>query len=313
MAYKFNPFTGTFDEVSAGGGSTNPGGSDTQVQFNDGDSFGADSGLTFNKTTNALTVGASTVDGGSAKIYGDIDLDDGGSFSTTVQAVTPTANRTISFPDATGTVALVSGANGTIQYNDAGTLKGNSDFTVDPDWDNPTTTFTALKVNVPDVLQGAADSSLLDLQAGGTSKFMVDKNGQATFLTAIFSGGGVEKANNFFFGAGNDVRLYRDAAQSLAQRNGTNAQTFRLYNTLTGSNVTATGNYERGFLQWNSNVFEIGTEAGSGGGSEQPVRITAATLKLPNLPTYANNGDAAAVLAVGDVYKTATGELRIVV
>ena len=282
MAYKFNPFTGTFDEVSAGGGSTNPGGSDTQVQFNDGDSFGADSGLTFNKTTNALTVGASTVDGGSAKIYGDIDLDDGGSFSTTVQAVTPTANRTISFPDATGTVALVSGANGTIQYNDAGTLKGNSDFTVDPDWDNPTTTFTALKVNVPDVLQGAADSSLLDLQAGGTSKFMVDKNGQATFLTAIFSGGGVEKANNFFFGAGNDVRLYRDAAQSLAQRNGTNAQTFRLYNTYANGGV----DFERLSFNWDTNVFKITSEAGGtgtvrgiqlGSAATEPVALFGAT------------------------------------
>jgi len=181
MAYKFNPFTGTFDEVSAGGGSTNPGGSDTQVQFNDGDSFGADSGLTFNKTTNALTVGASTVDGGSAKIYGDIDLDDGGSFSTTVQAVTPTANRTISFPDATGTVALVSGANGTIQYNDAGTLKGNSDFTVDPDWNDAATVFTGLKLNVTDGAGGSpvgnSDSKLLDLQSGGTSKFYVKASG----------------------------------------------------------------------------------------------------------------------------------------
>jgi hypothetical protein len=38
-----------------------PGGSDTQVQFNDSSSFGGDSGLTFNKTTNALTVGGATV------------------------------------------------------------------------------------------------------------------------------------------------------------------------------------------------------------------------------------------------------------
>ena len=40
-----------------GGGSTNPGGSDTQVQFNDGGStFGGDSGLTYNKTTDTLSV-----------------------------------------------------------------------------------------------------------------------------------------------------------------------------------------------------------------------------------------------------------------
>lgn len=37
-----------------GGG--NPGGSDTQVQFNDGGSFGGDAGLAYNKTTDTLTV-----------------------------------------------------------------------------------------------------------------------------------------------------------------------------------------------------------------------------------------------------------------
>ncbi len=35
--------------------SVSPAGSDTQVQFNDGGAFGADSGLTYNKTTNTLT------------------------------------------------------------------------------------------------------------------------------------------------------------------------------------------------------------------------------------------------------------------
>lgn len=40
--------------ISGGGGS--PGGSDTQIQFNDGGSFAGDSGLTFNKTTDSLTI-----------------------------------------------------------------------------------------------------------------------------------------------------------------------------------------------------------------------------------------------------------------
>ena len=40
-----------------------PAGSDTQVQFNDGGSMAGDSGLTFNKTTNVLTVGALTTAG----------------------------------------------------------------------------------------------------------------------------------------------------------------------------------------------------------------------------------------------------------
>ena len=116
MAYKYNPLLGVgLDEVGAGaGGSTSPGGANTQVQFNDGGAFGGDAGLTYNKTTDELTVA------------GDINLDDGGTFSTTVQSVTPTANRTISFPDATGTVALVAGSSGQVTYNNAGALAGGN-------------------------------------------------------------------------------------------------------------------------------------------------------------------------------------------
>lgn len=41
-----------------GGSGGTPGGSDTQVQFNDGGSFGGDAGLVYNKTTDTLTAGA---------------------------------------------------------------------------------------------------------------------------------------------------------------------------------------------------------------------------------------------------------------
>ena len=43
-----------FSQHSGGGGT--PGGSDTQVQFNDSSSFGGDAGLTYNKTTDSLTI-----------------------------------------------------------------------------------------------------------------------------------------------------------------------------------------------------------------------------------------------------------------
>ena len=174
-------------------------GSDTEIQFNDNGGFGASADLTWDDTNKELGVG------------GDINLDDGGTFSTTVQSVTPTANRTISFPDATGTVALVSGANGTIQYNDAGTLKGNSDFTVNVDWDDPATTFTALKVNVPDTTQGASDSNLLDLQAGGTSKFFV-RQSQADYI-----------GDNITF------NVVGSTAGSVYARQGTGSGTIRTY------------------------------------------------------------------------------------
>ena len=59
--------------IAGSGGSTTAAGSDTYVQFNDGGtSFGGDSGLTYNKTTDALTlVGALSV-GGTASISGSL-------------------------------------------------------------------------------------------------------------------------------------------------------------------------------------------------------------------------------------------------
>jgi hypothetical protein len=63
--------TGAAEEIAIGTGldltggtlsltvTATPGGSDTQVQFNDGGSFGGDAGLTFNKTTGRLTLGTS--------------------------------------------------------------------------------------------------------------------------------------------------------------------------------------------------------------------------------------------------------------
>jgi hypothetical protein len=48
----------------------------------------------------------------------------------------------------------------------------------------------------------------------------------------------------------------------------TNAQTFNIYNTF-----TSTTNHERGFLKWSSNVFQIGTEKGSGGGTTRAMEF----------------------------------------
>jgi len=47
----------SLSSLSIGSGSGTPGGSDTQVQFNDGGVFGGDADFTWNKTTNILTAG----------------------------------------------------------------------------------------------------------------------------------------------------------------------------------------------------------------------------------------------------------------
>jgi hypothetical protein len=57
---------------------------------------------------------------------GDINLDDGSTYATTLQCITPTANRTISLPDATGTVALIAGSTQQVPYNDSGAFAGGN-------------------------------------------------------------------------------------------------------------------------------------------------------------------------------------------
>lgn len=89
-----------------------PAGSNTQVQFNDNGKLAGDSDLTWNKTSNVLGV------------TGDVNLSDGGTYTTTLQTITPTANRTVSIPDATGTLALVAGSSGQLVYNNAGVYAG---------------------------------------------------------------------------------------------------------------------------------------------------------------------------------------------
>jgi hypothetical protein len=59
-----------------------------------------------------------------------------------------------------------------------------------------------------------------------------------------------------------DTILERGGAGIIEQRNAANAQEFRIYNTFTSAT-----NHERGFLKWSSNVFQIGTEKGSAGGT----------------------------------------------
>jgi hypothetical protein len=192
------------------------------------------------------------------------------------------------------------------------------------------TSGTGLGVNAASGFAG----NLLDLQVNGTS-FCSVKSDAIIYLpknagdtsAVIFGGSSISSASAYtgIYGFrlrssgalswsattnlnSLDLSILRDAANTLAQRNGTNAQTFRVYNTFTDAS-----NYERGFLRWSSDVFEVGPEA-AGTGTARPMRITAATLKLPNLPTYADNAAAlAGSLVAGDVYKTATGELRITV
>jgi hypothetical protein len=65
---------------------------------------------------------------GSIKLSGDIFITDNNEYSYNIQFVTPTKDREIVIPDATGTVGLVAGSTGMIQYNDAGKLAASGNF-----------------------------------------------------------------------------------------------------------------------------------------------------------------------------------------
>lgn len=193
--------------------SVSPGGSTTQVQFNNAGAFAGDSGFTFSSSNKAITLGGATI---------------------TASAPVLDLSQT---------------------------------------WNSGGTTFTGWKLNVTDTASASA-SLLMDLQVGGSSKLSVNKVGYIT-VPANSGGIGTSSGNIVFSGtttlfgvtsaADNDfasiqatgvflraamfigwtdqpyanttpdLYLYRDAANTLALRNGTNAQTFRAYNTYTDS------------------------------------------------------------------------------
>jgi hypothetical protein len=107
-------------------------------------------------------------------------------------------------------------------------------------WNNVATTFTAIKMNATDTAS-ASGSLLMDLQVGGASKFHVDKlGGWKSNSQCDLNGNTIVRMGSISLGSSNDVILARDAANTLAQRNGANAQAFRVYNTYTDAS-----NYER--------------------------------------------------------------------
>lgn len=137
-------------------------------------------------------------------------------------------------------------------------------------WNSAGTTFNAIKMNVTDTAS-AAGSLLMDLQVGGSSKFSVRKDGYTAVVgpqLALSSTGSYfwaqSNSGGFRIGGAADVALERDAADTLAQRRGTNAQTFRIYNTFTDAS-----NYERVSAGWSGNVISLLQESAGTGSARQ--------------------------------------------
>lgn len=146
---------------------------------------------------------------------------------------------------------------------------------------NTTGSPTALKLDVTNTASNAA-SALLDLRVGGASRFRVLVDGQVVGSVATFSSYAIitniyTRSDSSFIklGAADDVCLFRGGANTLYQRNGTNAQNLWLANTYTDAS-----NYERCAFGWASNVLRIGTEMLGTGTARAVALHTGGTVRL---------------------------------
>lgn len=137
----------------------------------------------------------------------------------------------------------------------------------------------AFAIGNPSIRLGSAAGR--GLAAVNNSVCLINSAGQPTFAPPVSPNtAGWCVPADYFLGFSNtsadasqtgDAIFYRDAAAIIAQRNSANPQTFRVYNTASGSPGT---DYERGVMDWTttSNVLTIGTQAG-GSGTKRAVTL----------------------------------------
>lgn len=172
--------------------------------------------------------------------------------------------------------------------------------------------FSVSKTGV--ISQTASDRWLLQFisstKAQGGVKFREATDGAETayigYFTAVLKGVQITSTSIFGWSGSTsassttpDLILYRDDAATLAQRNTTNAQTYRLYNTYTGTN-----DYERLAFTWDSNTAKIQTEA-AGNGTLRTLQLGpmyTATLKSGVLVTPVTTTASPAATDTGAVY-----------
>ena len=158
-------------------------------------------------------------------------------------------------------------------------------------------TYNGIKLNVNDAGPSSASSLLMDLQVGSASRFSVGKAG-VVVATGIQDNITSGSANFALYNDGLDIRsssrirwsssatiagmdlvLARDAANTLAQRNGVNGQTFRLYGTYTDATIA----FERFFIEAPSAAGAtvlLGTQKGTGASARALAFQTDGTTRL---------------------------------
>lgn len=197
------------------------------------------------------------------------------------------------------TVGLISKKVSRNNWLNSGTITTDAPVTISQTWNASGQTFKALVVNAAGTsgTNSASGSLLLDLQVGGVSQFSVSKVGAVVSAFSITSSY-IQSGANFVlttdagalvFGAGADTWLRRDgAANTLALRNGTNAQTFNVYGTWS----TAITNFERLAIKYNATdeAYQIAAEKGTTNGDYRPLDFVTGGSRRMTIGTTGNVG-----------------------
>jgi hypothetical protein len=308
---------------------SSPGGSDTQVQFNDGGVFGGDAGLTFNKTSKTITLGGGTVTTSSPVIDAAQTWNASGTTFTGLKAnFTDTASAAASL-----LMDLQVGSASAFNVSKAGSLKlgvntsgtnvAASNVVIASSQGTGSGTGGSIIFQVaPAGSSGTAQNALVDALTIGWSGAI---GHFATFVNVISTGnlqlysntiqnfGGAALGlnplgNNVGVGLSNpsqgftvsstyaiawdngsgtaDTILLRDAANTLALRNGTAAQTKRIYGTYTDAS-----NYRRVAITMSTGgTAEIKPEGAGTGASGNVLHISGLPTSNPGAGILWNNG-----------------------
>jgi len=275
MGYQFNPITGKLDLVGSGGGATTDASlltsgtladarlSSNVTLDNINNNFTAGQTISAAANTSALTASYSVTGANTTPL-----LDLSGTWNTTGIARGILLNVTDTASNAGSLLA---------DFRVSGTSRFSVSKTGSVLVSNGTGTYTSANPFL--TLRNASSNSAVFFPGAIDGAVGVSVGGVTRFFFGAGTGAGIEIPSTqslAFVNPGVSVfsTLVQDSTspQAIAQRNGTNAQAFRLYNTFTDAS-----NFERGFMRWNSNVLEIGTEAG-GTGAVRQVSFTGAII-----------------------------------
>jgi hypothetical protein len=253
--------TGT--ELAAAGGS--PGGSSGQLQYNDGSAFAGMAGTSWDNTTRSLTITGATVTASSPILNLSQTWNDAAvTFAGLRLNVTDTASAAASL-----LLDLQVGGTSFVSASKAGDLISRRMFA----FTTPQTIFSGdafgFGSSKSNGLVGGYSSSQLIIAVG--PKFALGNKNDALEVALGVSIGWASTPGSGHGGGSlsGDLYLARDAADTLAQRRSTNAQTSRLYFSFTDAS-----NYTRLALKTATGIHTLETESAGTGEANIDLALT---------------------------------------